>query len=258
MVDEIIGMGLSDESFFYQVADKMKSLQEPFYSFMITLTSHHPFEMDEKYCEIELKDEHKGTLFGNYINSINYVDRVLEKFFVKLEEEGLYKDCIFVIYGDHFGIANYNHPDASFVSEMIGYEYSYKDMMNVPLIMHIPGIEKNEVIETVSGHVDVLPTLLHLLGIENNKGIMMGNDIFSIEDNIVYEMMHVGDGSFVTNDIFYYSSISDIEVFNEAYDIKTGKKIEITYEMLKKSKESNEFLKNTRALLNANKIIREN
>ena len=256
-MDEFIGMGLSDESFLTQVAEKMQKMEEPFYSFIITLTSHHPFTMDEKYCKINLKEEHKGTLFGDYINSINYFDTALQKFFNELKEKGLYEDSIFVIYGDHFGIANYNYPDVYFVKELMDSQYTYMDMLNVPLIIHIPEMEKAETIETVAGHVDVLPTLLHLLGIENNKGIMMGNDIFSVDENIVYEMMHVGEGSFITNDVFYYSSISGIEVFNKAYDLKTGSEVVITNEMLKGSRKAIEALRNARALLNANRIIRD-
>ena len=75
-------------------------------------------------------------------------------------------------------------------------------MFNVPLLIHIPGIEKAEEKDIVAGHVDVLPTLLHLFGISNDKSIMMGNDLFSVNDNIVYEQMHVGVGSDIDSETF--------------------------------------------------------
>lgn len=254
-IDEVIGLGLSDKSFLTQVAKKIKNTPEPNYSFIITLSSHHPFIIDQSLSRLTLKEEHQNTLYGDYLNSINYLDSALENFFNELKKNNLYKDSIFVIYGDHFGIANYNTQDAMYISDLIGYEYSVKDMMNVPLFIHIPNMNKSETIEKVSGHVDVLPTLLHLLGIENKKSIMMGNDLFSIEDNIVYEMMHVGEGSFVTNDAFYYSSVSKIDVFNKAYDINTGEEKRITKEMLKNSSKAIEYLKNVKALLMDNQIL---
>lgn len=254
--DEVIGLGLSDKSFLKQTVEKIEELEEPFYSFIVTLSSHHPFELDENYCNIELKDEHEDTLFGNYLNAINYVDSALEEFFDELKKNGLYENTVFVIYGDHFAIPNYNVQNSEFVSDLVGHEYSYKDMFNVPLIIHVPGVEKTKTIETVAGHVDVLPTLLHLLGIENNKGIMLGSDLFSVSENIVYEMMHIGDGSYVTSDVFYYASTSGIDVFNKAYDMKTGEEIKIINDMIKQSEKAVEFVENARALLKVNKIIR--
>ena len=46
-------------------------------------------------------------------------------------------------------------------------------------IIHIPGYEKGEVIEEVSGQMDLRPTLLHLMGIETKGDMQLGADIFS-------------------------------------------------------------------------------
>ncbi len=53
-------------------------------------------------------------------------------------------------------------------------------LQRVPLIIHIPG-QKGKTISTVSGQIDVRPTLLHLLGIENDDYIEFGKDHFSEE-----------------------------------------------------------------------------
>lgn len=254
--DEIIGMGLSDEKFLIETIEKIKLQPEPWYSFIITLSSHHPFKMPDEYIKMQLLQEHEDTLFGNYVQSINYVDKCLEKFFEKMKEEEMYENTIFVIYGDHFGIANYNKESAGFVSELIGHEYNERDMFNVPLLIHIPGMNKAEERDIVAGHVDVLPTLLHLLGLPNNKSIMMGNDLFSIDENIVYEQMHVGVGSYIDKDIFYYVSNSGIDVYDKAVDAKTGQKIPITEEMLKKSTEAKQIIKDSKAILENNLIIK--
>ena len=254
--DEIIGVGLSDEKFLMQTVDKIKQQIEPWYSFIITLSSHHPFKIADEYSTIKLLQEHEETLFGGYIKSINYVDRCLEKFFDKMKSEGLYENTIFVIYGDHFGIANYNKESAKFVSELIGHEYKERDMLNVPLLIHIPDMEKAEEKDIVAGHVDVLPTLLHLFGMSNNKSIMMGKDIFSIKENIVYEQMHVGVGSYIDKDTFYYVSSSGIDVYDKAINAKTGQQTKITDEMLKKSTEAKQIIKDTKKILQNNLIVK--
>ncbi len=252
---ESIGMGLSDEMFLLQVADKINDMEKPFYSFIITLSSHHPFKLPTEKQKITLSEEHQNTLFGNYINAINYVDNSLELFFNRMKELDLYNDSIFVIYGDHFGIANYNTESAEFASTLIGRDFGVEDMFRVPLIIHIPSMEKESEIDTVAGHVDVLPTVLHLLGIENTKSIMMGNDILSVKENIVYEQMHIGSGSFITNDIFFYHSSSGISAYDKAYNLGTCEEIPITQEMLDYSKKAVQKLKDAETILKRNLVM---
>ena len=51
-MDEEIGMGLSDESYFKQLIPKLKDMKDPFYSFTVTLTSHGPFDLPDEYRNI--------------------------------------------------------------------------------------------------------------------------------------------------------------------------------------------------------------
>lgn len=251
-------MGISDKIFLKETASKMKEISEPFYSFIITLSSHHPFYIGEDNSNIELEEEHKDSLFGYYLNAANYVDIALESFFKELKKNGLYDNSIFIIYGDHFAIPNYNIENAEFVADFLGHDFSYMDMFNVPCIIHVPGMESGEKVETVASHVDVLPTLLHLLGIENNKSIMMGKDLFTVKDNIICEQMHVGTGSYISDDVFYYQPVSGIEIYNKAFDRKTGEEIRITNDMLKQSIKSKQMIKDANTLIRNNLLIKPN
>lgn len=251
-------MGVSDKTFLKETAQKMKEMTEPFYSFIVTLSSHHPFYIGEENEKIKLKEEHEGTLFGDYLNAANYVDSALESFFEELKKNGLYDNSVFIIYGDHFAIPNYNAENAKLVGEMVGHEFSYMDMFNVPCIIHVPQMDSGEDIEVVASHVDVLPTLLHLLGIENNKSIMMGKDLLTISENMVCEQMHVGMGSFITDDVFYYSSVSGLEIYNKAFDRKTGEEIEITNEILKQSVKAKETIRDANVLIKNNLLMKPN
>ncbi|NLW22866.1 MAG: sulfatase-like hydrolase/transferase [Tissierellia bacterium] len=68
---ETIGFGISDAEFFDQSLEYLKELdaldENPFYAFLITLSSHTPYEMDPKYHVLDIKDEHKGNIVANYL-----------------------------------------------------------------------------------------------------------------------------------------------------------------------------------------------
>ena len=99
-------LGLSDREFFRQTAEILDSVPEPFYAFCITASSHYPYGIPLKDREIVLKPEDEQTLFGLYMQAINYADRAIGEFLDELKEAGLYDNSIFLIYGDHYALPN--------------------------------------------------------------------------------------------------------------------------------------------------------
>ncbi len=89
-VVESIGFGITDEEFFKQSMTYLKELDNldnnPFYSFIITLTSHNPFNMPEEYHVLEIEDKHKDTILGNYLQAIHYTDKALGEFIEDLKK----------------------------------------------------------------------------------------------------------------------------------------------------------------------------
>ena len=55
-------MGLSDASFFRQVSERLESLPQPFYAFLITLTNHYPWPELEGFVGLELPEDLQGTV----------------------------------------------------------------------------------------------------------------------------------------------------------------------------------------------------
>ena len=103
-MDEVVGLwGLRDKSFLKQSAKILNQTKEPFYSFIVTLSSHYPYDdfVDDSFVKGTIYED---TLLGNYFNAINYVDGAVGEFIKNLEASGLIKDSIIVIYGDHDGI----------------------------------------------------------------------------------------------------------------------------------------------------------
>ncbi|MBQ9972394.1 MAG: LTA synthase family protein, partial [Firmicutes bacterium] len=166
-------VGISDSAFFEQIVNYMKALEEPYYSFVITLSTHNPFGLPEFLQEIELRPEEENIV-GRYIQSANYSDRCLEEFFDALKEEGLYENSLIIMYGDHFGLTRADADITKVVSDWRGEAYTYDEMLRVPLFVHIPGYVGNERISISGAQWDVLPTVSYLLGIEELDTLYMG------------------------------------------------------------------------------------
>ena len=79
VIDEKIGLGLSDKSFFRQSLDYLKEMEQPFYSFIITLSSHVPYKIPETHQKLELLPEDKNTLFGDYLQAACYTDEAMRR-----------------------------------------------------------------------------------------------------------------------------------------------------------------------------------
>lgn len=194
--------GMKDIPFFEQSVQKMKNMQQPFYTKMITLTNHHPFRLDDEDKFIDEYDSNSGTL-NRYFTTVRYMDEAIKNFIQQLKDSGLYENSIIVMYGDHYGISE-NHNEA--MAQYLGKEITpivSAELQRVPLFIHIPGVTDNgkgKTISKVSGQIDVRPTLLHLLGISTKNNIQFGEDLFSPDhrDFVVFR-----DGSFVTSEYVY-------------------------------------------------------
>lgn len=172
-----VGWGLKDIDFVEQSMNYITKFHEPFYSTIITLTNHFPFHLDEEDHLIEPFDS-ESIILNQYFPTVRYTDEAIRVLVEKLKEAGLYENTMLVMYGDHYGIANTHYEQlARFLDKEIDL-YEEVKLNRVPLIIHIPGI-KGEVLDTISGQIDVMPTLLNLLGIPERDHTMFGNDLFS-------------------------------------------------------------------------------
>lgn len=212
--EDIIAFGIKDEDFYMQTIDYLKELDKvddnPFYAFIISLSSHTPFTMPEKYNKLDILKEHDGNMVGDYIQSVHYADYAIGLFLDQLKEEGLYDNSVICIYGDHFGISA-AQKEAPLVNSIIGREYDFDTMMNIPLIINIPGEDINETIAQTGSQIDFFPTILNLFGYENKKGLMFGRDLVNYkEDNIVMSQTYMLKGSFITKDLLFEISRDNV------------------------------------------------
>ncbi|MTI48745.1 MAG: LTA synthase family protein [Firmicutes bacterium] len=259
--DNTIGLGIGDKSFYNQSIKKLSEINKPFYSLMITLSSHNPYEIPEEKQKIKLSEEHEDTLFGNYIQSVNYADEALGEFIVELKENGLYDNSLIMIYGDHSGLFPNREDNKEIMTEFLGVNYDFDESMNVPLIIHVPGTGINENKSIVGSHVDLFPTIINLLGLKNNKGIMFGQDLNNAKEGFVALQYFVPKGSFIDDKKIFIMSKDGIFKNSRAWNLITKEPIDIEncregYEKaIKKTDYSNYILENNliREIINKNK-----
>lgn len=230
--EDTIGFGLKDEDFFDQSLVYLKELDNiddnPFYSFLITLTSHTPFVMPREHQVLNIKTQHKNTMLGDYLQSIHYADKEIGRFIEGLKEEGLYDNSILAIYGDHFAIASVNENDQKIMTDLLGYDYDYDTMMKIPLIIHLPREEINETISTIGSQIDFYPTIMNVMGYENTKGLIFGRDITNYEGyNYLSPQTYMQKGSFMDENVLFEIARDGIFEHSKAINIQTRQPLDI-------------------------------
>lgn len=189
--------GLNDKIMFADSIQYLEHLQQPFYAKFITVSNHYPYTSSLIGDEIgfPLADTPDETING-YFATANYLDASIKAFFDYLKATGLYENSIIVLYGDHYGISNSRNPD---LAPLIGKDsQTWSDfdnamMQRVPYMIVVPGMTNGGIIDTFGGQIDALPTLEHLLGIEANNYLQVGQDMLSSEHSQVVALRTAGN-----------------------------------------------------------------
>ena len=247
-IDETIGLGLSDKSFFRQSVQKIKKINkkyDKYYGLLIMLTNHTPFEGLEDTTDLDLTYTYKttdpetgeetegvnnylkDTTLGKYFTTVHYADQAIGELVDNLDKEGLLDDTVLVIYGDHDAkikrseydyYYNYNpETDSKYSSDDPRYDeftkYEYELNRKVPFIIWTKDkdLQKkiNKEVTTVTGMYDVLPTLGNMLGIDTPYAL--GHDVFSTDDHFVV----FPNGNWITDKMYYDSQNDEAIMLDE-------------------------------------------
>lgn len=208
-----VGYGLKDKIFLKDASSYLEQLPQPFYAKLITVTNHYPYTLDKKNQTIDKTDTGDSTVDG-YVQTAHYLDQAIGEFMTWLKKSGLDKKSMLVFYGDHYGISG-NHKKA--IAQLLG-KSSFNNFDNaqfqrVPLMIHMDGL-KGGVNHTYGGEIDVLPTLLNLLGISNAGYVQFGSDLLSSQHN---QTVAFRNGDWVSPTL--------TKVGSDYYNTTTGKEI---------------------------------
>ena len=204
--DKVYGM-LSDVFIYDKTVEDMKTYKEPFLQTLIMASSHNPFKTNECKDQEEflLNDlgKYKDTLFGDYLNSCRYMDYAFGKFIEDLKEENMYDDSLIVVFGDHRALPKdmpelieYMNDDAKRALTDVELQHTFT---NVLAGIKVPGGSDPIKVEHLVSKIDIKPTILDMLGIEDT--ISVGKNLFNDEGYI-----GLNNGIVYAEDYYYYDS----------------------------------------------------
>jgi phosphoglycerol transferase MdoB-like AlkP superfamily enzyme len=150
--------GAPDKDVFRFVLKKLEAQGEPFFYYIITMSSHEPFTIVRDYYNTNRFDDVPDEMTRNYFISISYVDGVLRDFVqaVRAKHENTY---IF-IFGDHtpFTLKEKNFRRAVLNIGESTFEF-------VPLFILTPSGRVSTEDQRVACFLDFSPTVLSAAGI---------------------------------------------------------------------------------------------
>lgn len=151
-----------DEPFLQYYALKMTEMKEPFITSVFTASSHHPYNIPEKY-KSRFPDDGKNPIH----KCIRYTDMALREFFETAKKQPWYKNTIFVMTSDHTNAIDHK-------------EYATDLGVYVaPILFFDPSGEMPRgQRQGIAQQIDIMPTVLNYLGY-NKPYVAFGIDLLN-------------------------------------------------------------------------------
>ena len=153
---------------------------EPFLSFIITMTGHGPYTADHeavKRHEALIRPQLPEDAEDEYVWALCHAyetDLFIKALFEKLESDGKLEDTVVIFYTDH-----YDHyvTDDSILPKYKGTDDTNL-LGNVPFFIYAKGTEPATVDKVIATY-DILPTVANLFDLPTDGRYYLGNDAFS-------------------------------------------------------------------------------
>ena len=176
-LDEKVGSRkkLGDVSFMRQAVEKMKTEQiwkrgEHVYLQFVTYSGHNPFILPDNLKRIQLKGNYPRKML-DYMTMANYTDYAIGILLQYLKSRPDWHETMVVIVGDHEGLAA-DRADIRRSAEgrrvVSASQFTPFIVLNSPIAMRYDG---------VLGQVDMYPTILNLMHLDNYYWRGMGQSI---------------------------------------------------------------------------------
>ena len=198
--------GVWDSKFLEFFSDKLNQFEEPFFSSIFTLSSHHPFKVPKE----DIGKYKSGGLDMHQV--IGYTDNALREFFERAKEQDWYKNTIFVITGDHTNQSKYP------------FYKSTNGLFRVPVIIFDPMSEINGAREKVASQIDILPTVLGYLNY-NKPFFSFGYDLLNGDDNFAVNHFNGAYNIYYENYLLIFDGNKTIALYDMNKDMMQTKDI---------------------------------
>ncbi len=188
----------------------------PFFLAYMTLASHHNYVMPQSFPRTEYPEEDPDH--QNYLNAVRYTDDFIRELFEGLEERGVLDETVFLIVGDH-GEAFAEHGRRQ--HDLIMWEEGLRCLSMLYSPQYLP---ETGTIKGVRSHLDLVPTVCDLLGLELVEGEFVGDSMLKpvpVDKKLLHscwfnrQCLALRDGPVKT--IFHYG-LQPMEVYDNAVD----------------------------------------
>lgn len=150
--------GVWDEPFFKFFAGKLSTFKQPFFATIFSVSSHHPFQVPQKYAG-KFK---KGP--APILEVIGYSDYSLRELFSEFAKSPWFKNTLFVLTADH-------------TSESVHKEFQNNfGAYCIPIIFYKPGSDLVGRKKRIAQQIDIMPTVLNYLNYDEEY-IAFGNNL---------------------------------------------------------------------------------
>ncbi len=248
--DRSLGYGLKDKLLFNDSIKYLQHLQQPFYVKYLTVTNHFPYDLDKEDTNFKTTNTDDDVV-NNYFLTAHYLDQSVHEFYRYLKKSGLLKNSMIVLYGDHYGISDSENKN---LAKALGKDpdtwddFDDAQMQRVPFMVNMPGTKKGFISNKYAGEIDVLPTIMHLLGISTKRYVQFGTDVLSKQHD---QVVAFRNQDWVSP---HYTSIS-----GDVYDNRTGKLAKLTKAQRKQVKKNKDKVQTELSLsdsLNEKNLLR--
>ncbi len=151
--------GIWDEEFLQFWANKTNEFPQPFCTAIFTTTSHHPYNLPERYKGVFPPGLHPMH------ECAGYTDHALRKYFETISKMNWFENTIFAFTSDH--------PNRTFIPE---YQTSL-GAFAVPIFFYKPDGSLRGVREEIAQQIDILPSLMGYLNYDE-PFVAFGRNVF--------------------------------------------------------------------------------
>jgi phosphoglycerol transferase MdoB-like AlkP superfamily enzyme len=154
--------GVADVDMLLEGGERLEQLQQPYFAYFQTSGDHPPFTIpahltDFHKVELSAADlAASGFSDSQDFNAVRLMDYSLGRYFAAQARSPKFLNTVYVLWADH-GIARGNVDSR--------YEPIPLAVHQIPLLIYAPGfIKQGRVVSTVGSQLDIVPTLMSLLG----------------------------------------------------------------------------------------------
>ncbi|MFA5604217.1 MAG: LTA synthase family protein [Bacilli bacterium] len=215
--------------------------EEKFFSFIITSTTHFPYDEDGHVGVVldhwsKVKDLPYNVKIKRYMAKAIELDLSLQYLIEILEEKGILEDTVLVLFGDHHPLnMEYRYlNEASPINRLEDFNID-----KLPFIIYNSGTEPQLISKTASTF-DILPTIANLFDLDYDPRYYVGKDLFSEEETIVI----FTTGSWITDKVMYYSgdgTYKKLEEVDDDYISKINQKVNNYFSASQQTLDTNYF-----------------